>query len=56
MQIIVLDYNQLANLQLEVYDFIQSNLEQYNLTSKGVYSPKFISKKICQIFSTVTYP
>lgn len=45
MQIIVPDYNQLANVQLEAYDFIQSNSEQYDLTSKGVYSPKFIFKE-----------
>jgi len=34
MQIIILDYNQLANIQLQAYDFIQSNPEQYELTSK----------------------
>lgn len=45
MQIIVLDYNQLAKVQLEAYDSIQSNSEQNNLTSKGVYSPKLIFKE-----------
>lgn len=45
MQIIVPDYNQLANTQLHANDFIQSNSERCDLTSKGAHLLKFIYKR-----------